>query len=316
MYKKFYGLSKNPFEISPDPYFFHATPRHLEALASLYFGVRREKGFIVVTGEVGTGKTLLIRCLMKELVANQVNFAYVFNPLLSVEDFFAFILHDLGLPGPFNTKGQMLIALNDFLIKSHQEGKSTAVIIDEAQNLSPTLLEEIRLLTNLETAEHKLLQVLLVGQPELDDKMDSPNLRQLKQRVALRCALRPFDENESRAYILKRLERAGAGAAAATLFMPMAVRRVHAHSRGIPRLINVICENALVNGYAQQVKQITPEMIDEAAKDLRLDFQSAPLPAQDITSAEATGLLRSLARFLKGMGQESGSALNHGGIKE
>ncbi|HWR37604.1 MAG TPA: AAA family ATPase [Clostridia bacterium] len=316
MYKNFYGLTKNPFEISPDPYFFHPTPRHLEALANLDFGVRRGKGFIVVTGEVGTGKTLLIRCLLRELVANQVNFAYVFNPLLSVEDFFRCILHELGVEGPFQSKGAMLIALNDFLIKSHGEGKCTALIIDEAQNLTPELLEEVRLLTNLETAEHKLLQVLLVGQPELDDKLDSPDLRQLKQRVALRCALRPFDEVESRAYILKRLERAGAGPKS-SIFASQALHSVHAHARGIPRLINVICENALLNGYAQQSRQITPRMIDEVVKDLRLDVQSAALSKpDDESSMTEIGLLRALLRLLRSGGVDSTLALNLREVKK
>ncbi len=299
MYKKFYGLRKNPFEISPDPYFFYRTPRHLEALANLYFGVRRDKGFIVVTGEVGTGKTLLVRCLMKELAANGVNFAYIFNPLLSVEDFFRCILHDLGLASDHASKGSMLIALNEFLIKSYQDGKKTAVIIDEAHGLSHTLLEEIRLLTNLETTERKLLQVLLIGQPELDEKLDSSGLRQLKQRIALRCALRPFDELESRSYVAKRLERAGADPnTLATLFPTHALRRIHAHSRGIPRLINVICENALIAGYAQQVKQITPEMVDEVVRDLRLEVEIAPVQAEELTPAEARSMLKVLSRTL------------------
>jgi general secretion pathway protein A len=316
MYKKFYGVTKNPFEISPDPYFFHGTPRHLEALANLYYGVRREKGFIVVTGEVGTGKTLLIRCLMKELAAGGVNFGYVFNPLLSVDDFFNCILHDLGISGPFSSKGQMLMALNDALLKSHKEGKITALIIDESQNLSSALLEEIRLLTNLETTDRKLLQVVLVGQPELDLKLDSPDLRQLKQRIALRCALRPFDDVESRAYVVKRLEKAGAPAGAPPVFSSAALQRIHANSRGIPRLINVICENALISGYARQIRTITAEMIDEVAKDLRLDVEAAPLAATASEIAEAKGLIRSLLRLLKTNEIDSSRPLNLGGIEK
>ena len=212
MYKQFFGLTRNPFEISPDPFFYHPTPRHNEALANLHYGVGRRKGFIVITGEVGTGKTLLVRCLLSELRKNNIAFGYVFNPLLPVVEFFQYIMADFGLPYSGRTKTEMLLDLNRFLIQRHARGLITALVVDEAQALRTELLEEIRLLTNLETSQQKLLQIVLMGQPELEIVLDSPELRQLKQRVALRCQLQPLDGPQTHAYVLSRLERAGAPA--------------------------------------------------------------------------------------------------------
>lgn len=274
MYRKFYRLTRNPFEISPDPYFFYPTPRHNEALANLNYGVQRRKGFVVVTGEVGTGKTLLVRCLLEALNRNQISFAYVFNPRLSVLDFLRYMLTDLRLPMTGKTKSEMLAHLNNYLIARFRRGSTAALIVDEAQLLSWELLEEIRLLTNLETSQQKLLQIVLVGQPELDQKLDSPHLRQLKQRVGLRCRLEPLSLEELRGYIHRRLELAGANSHGATIFADGAIESVHRFSRGIPRLINTLCENALVSGYARQSSQVTPEIIQEVATDFRLNVTS------------------------------------------
>jgi general secretion pathway protein A len=270
MYKKFYRLTRNPFEISPDPFFFCATPHHNEALAILSYGVLRRKGFVVVTGEVGTGKTLLVRCLLDALNRNQVAFAFVYNPMLSVADFLAHVLADLGLPSSARPKNELLSRLNNYLVERSRRGGITALVIDEAQLLSWELLEEIRLLTNLETSQHKLLQIVLVGQPELDRKLDSQELRQLKQRVGMRCSLAPLETEEVKAYIRRRLELAGANSHGAALFSDKAFEVIHRFSLGIPRLINVICENSLILGYGGQVNQITPEIVEEVAKDLRL----------------------------------------------
>lgn len=274
MYRKFYRLTRNPFEISPDPYFFYPTPRHNEALANLNYGVQRRKGFVVVTGEVGTGKTLLVRCLLDALNRNQISFAYVFNPRLSVLDFLRYMLTDLRLPMTGKTKSEMLAHLNNYLIARFRRGSTAALIVDEAQLLSWELLEEIRLLTNLETSQQKLLQIVLVGQPELDQKLDSPHLRQLKQRVGLRCRLEPLSLDELRGYIHRRLELAGANSHGATIFADGAIESVHRFSRGIPRLINTLCENALVSGYARQSSQVTPEIVQEVATDFRLNVTS------------------------------------------
>src|ERR1700704_5790841 len=211
MYKSYFNLKRNPFEITPDPSFLFPTRRHNEALAALYYGVRRHKGFVVVTGEVGTGKTLLVRCLLQSLTTYNVAFGYVYNPIISVSEFLTYVINDLGLRLPVNcTKSECLSCLNDFLMQRSRKGLTTALIIDEAQLLSWELLEEIRLLTNLETSKHKLLQIVLLGQPEFERKLDSPQLRQLKQRIGLRCSLKPLMLHELRGYIDQRLRLAGA----------------------------------------------------------------------------------------------------------
>jgi general secretion pathway protein A len=304
MYKQFFGLTKNPFEISPDPFFYHATPRHNEALANLHYGVGRRKGFIVITGEVGTGKTLLVRCLLAELRKNNIAFGYVFNPLLSTTEFFQYIMADLGLQYSGRSKTEMLLDLNRFLIQRHARGLITALVVDEAQALRPELLEEIRLLTNLETSQQKLLQIVLMGQPELEGVLDSPGLRQLKQRVSLRCQLLPLDEEQTRGYVLSRLERAGAKADP-PIFEPEALAKVSEYSRGIPRIINNLCENSMVNAFAREQRTVTADMITEVAADFRLTGSIAT-PEEPVGTAEAQqqnneSLLRSLFRVLRTM---------------
>ena len=307
MYKQFFGLSKNPFEISPDPFFYHATPRHNEALANLHYGVGRRKGFIVITGEVGTGKTLLVRCLLAELRKNNIAFGYVFNPLLSTTEFFQYIMADLGLQYSGRSKTEMLLDLNRFLIQRHARGLITALVVDEAQALRPELLEEIRLLTNLETSQQKLLQIVLMGQPELEGVLDSPHLRQLKQRVSLRCQLLPLDDEQTRSYILSRLERAGAKSDP-PIFDEEALAKVFEYSRGIPRIINNLCENAMVNAFAREIHTVTPDMISEVAADFRLGT-SASTPEEPVEGSAIPGennesLLRSLFRLLRTMDNE------------
>jgi general secretion pathway protein A len=294
MYKSFYKLTRNPFDITPDPYFFLPTPHHNEALATLYYGVRSRKGFVVVTGEVGTGKTLLLQCLLNFLNVNKVAFSYVFNALLTPEEFFCYVLRDLGLTQAYRNKSETLMALNEFLIRRHRQGLSTALVIDEAHLLSSELLEEIRLLTNLETAQQKLLQIVLVGQPELDRKLDSAHLRQLKQRITLRCRLEALTEKESTAYISRRLHLAGANSAASTIFPDAAVEVVFRYSRGIPRLINTICENALISGFARQASSITPEIIEEVAADFRLNVVPSPAAPEFTLTAERVARLERL----------------------
>jgi general secretion pathway protein A len=304
MYKQFFGLSKNPFEISPDPYFYHATPRHNEALANLHYGVGRRKGFIVITGEVGTGKTLLVRCLLAELRKNNIAFGYVFNPLLSTTEFFQYIMADLGLQYSGRSKTEMLLDLNRFLIQRHARGLITALVVDEAQALRPELLEEIRLLTNLETSQQKLLQIVLMGQPELEGVLDSPSLRQLKQRVSLRCQLLPLDEEQTRGYVLSRLERAGAKSEP-PIFEPEAMTKIFEYSRGIPRIINNLCENAMVNAFAREQRNVTAEMITEVAADFRLtgslSTPEEPVGSGAVQQENNESLLRSLFRLLRTM---------------
>ena len=277
MYRQFYNLTCNPFDISPDPYFFFPTPRHNEALALLNYGVIRRKGFAVVTGEVGTGKTLLVRCLLESLTQHKIAFAYIYNPILTVQNFLEQVLADLGLPAP-SSKNEALARLNNFLMTRSRDDLITALVVDEAQLLSVELLEEIRLLTNLETTRHKLLQIVLAGQPELDRKLDSHQLRQLKQRVGVRCSLLPLGASEVNGYIHRRLELAGAQK---EIFSAEAIETIYLLSRGIPRLINTICENSLMLAYGLQAAEITPAIVREVAADFHLDQ-----PATEAVAAE------------------------------
>ncbi len=274
MYKAFYKLRLNPFEITPDPSFLFPTPRHNEALAALYYGVRAHKGFVVLTGEVGTGKTLLVRSALQLLQRSNVAFACVFNPSLSPLEFIRYVAGDFGLPVSGKPKDEVILALNAFLLQRHRQKLTTLLVVDEAHHLSPELLEEVRLLTNLETSQQKLLQIVLSGQPELDQKLDSFDLRQLKQRVSLRCQLEPLTLEETSGYILRRLNIGGVPKET-TLFSVAAVATVYKHSRGIPRLINTICENSLMAGYAKRSATITSEIVDEVASDLRLGVISS-----------------------------------------
>ena len=277
MYKAFYNLQRNPFEITPDPSFLFPTKRHNEALAALYYGVRWRKGFVVLTGEVGTGKTLLLRCLLQLLKQSKdVAYAYLFNSRLSPTEFLEYVVSDFGLPAAGKNKGELLFDLCNFVVTRGLNKLTTVLIVDEAHHLSAEALEEVRLLTNLETAQHKLLQIVLVGQPELDDKLDSAKMTQLKQRIAIRSHLEPLDAEETSAYIERRLQSAGANSHAESIFPPKTIAAVYRHSRGIPRLINTLCENALISAYAKQMRSVTPKIIDDVAEDFRLNVVRPP----------------------------------------
>jgi len=278
MYKEFYRLRLNPFEMTPDPSFLFLTRRHQEALMALYYGVHRRKGFVALTGDVGTGKTLLIRCLLRMLKDSEIACAYVFNSRLSTLDFLHYVATEFGLAVSGKTKGEVLQDLRKHLIERHQKNLTNMIVVDDAQGLSIKLLEEIRLLTNLETEQEKLLQILLVGQPELDEKLDSFELRQLRQRIALRSHLEPLDLEETGGYIRHRLQLAGAPAEACDLFAEETIARIYRHSRGVARLINTVCESALVTAFARQLTSVPPEIIDEVAHDLRLGVASSPRP--------------------------------------
>src|SRR5579871_6886010 len=300
MYKAHFHLSRNPFDLTPDPRSFVPTPRHNEALAALYYGVRRHKGFVVVTGEVGTGKTLLLRCLLRLLEESKdVSYAYLFHNSLTPNEFLQYILMDFGLPASGKNKTEMLFELSQYLVSRNSQQLTTVLIVDEAHHLSKELLEEIRLLSNLETFDDKLIQIVLVGQPELDAKLDSVSLRQLKQRIALRTQLGPLTFEETQRYIEHRLQVAGADPDQTQLFPSNAVAKVYEHSRGFPRLINTVCENCLITAYARQEQTISPDIVDEVAREFRLGIISSGIDdgsGDSDTDAESrSGLLYGLA---------------------
>ena len=300
MYKAFYNLQRNPFDLTPDPSFLFPTARHNEALATLYHGVRGHKGFVVLTGEVGTGKTLLLRCLLQLLKQSEdVAYAYIFNSCLAPIEFLQYVARDFGLQASGRNKGEVLFDLSNFVIERATRKLTTVLIVDEAHHLSADILEEIRLLTNLETTQEKLLQVMLVGQPELNDKLDSATLRQLKQRIAHRSHLAPLDQNETGGYIERRLQLAGGSPSDCPIFQPLAVEAVYRHSRGIPRLINTICENALITAYARQKPNVTSEMVEEVAADLHLNLNVVRLPREkNLAGDDETDVRRAAKNLL------------------
>ncbi|HTM11126.1 MAG TPA: AAA family ATPase [Verrucomicrobiae bacterium] len=260
MYLNFYGLEKKPFNPTPDPKFLYLTPSHREALAQILYGVQEGKGFIVLTGEVGTGKTTLIQTLLRRL-DEKTEVAYIFNSKLPFDALVEYMLRDFGITENLTTVSQRLFALNNFLIERRRLGQNTVLIIDEAQNLDPPALEQVRLLSNFETATEKLLQIFLAGQPELQSKLDLPELRQLKQRISLRCVIRPLTAEETRDYIQHRLRIAGGRRS--DIFTDKAVDRITRYAGGIPRLVNIVCDHALLFGYAEQRRRIDEDTIQQ-----------------------------------------------------
>jgi type II secretory pathway predicted ATPase ExeA len=267
MYKSFFGLCAYPFGASPDPRFLFLRPRIRETLACLQYGIASRKGFVVLTGEVGTGKTTLLKAVLDSFAQDRIATAFVFNPRLEVLDFFEFVLTDLGIPPVTRTKSGMLLQLNRWLVERYRAHQLCAIVIDEAQNLSWELLEEIRLLTNLETSSEKLVQIVLAGQPELEEKLHQPSLRQLRQRVALWSRTQPLDLEETQAYIAERLRIAGATEA---VLLPEAAELIYQYSGGIPRIINLICEHTLIYAYAEQIKPIPAHMVESVGLELDL----------------------------------------------
>jgi general secretion pathway protein A len=270
IYNPYFGFSENPFNISPDPEFLYRSPQHEEALANLIYGVRSRKGFIVLTGEVGTGKTTMLECLRDYLDTMRTEFAFIFNSRLTPDQFFEMMAFDFNLDCDRKSKTDVLFALNALLIAQAEKGRTCVLLVDEAHNLEWDVLEEIRLLGNLENRGGKLLQIILAGQPELDRKLDAPNLRQLKQRVVLRCNLNPLQPDEAISYIETRMARAGMPDQ--RIFSPEVLEETYKRARGIPRVINLICDNLLVTAFAMERKDCTLEMLDEVCQDLRLEW--------------------------------------------
>ena len=261
MYLTFYGLAEKPFNPTPDPRFLYLSPGHREALAQLHYGAQERKGFIVLTGKVGTGKTTLLHALRQRL-DGRTAISYVFNSALSFNGILEYTLEDLGIAKREESRVRRIMALNNFLIERERAGQNTVLVIDEAQNLAPETLEQVRLLSNFETTTAKLLQIVLVGQPELKAKLDLPELRQLKQRVGLRCQIPPLTPDETAQYIRSRLRIAGASEN--RIFGDSAIERITQYACGIPRVINTLCDHCLLFGYADQQHRIDRTAVDQA----------------------------------------------------
>lgn len=263
MYLEFYGLKEKPFALSPDPRFLYPTPGHREALAQLLYGVREGVGFLLLTAEVGTGKTTLIHALARQLGAG-VAVAFVVHSRLPFDGLLEHILRGFGIAPLPESRAQRLMTLHGFLIERRAAGETVLLVLDEAQHLDVETLEDIRLLSNFETPNGKLLQTLLAGQPELSAKLNLPALRQLKQRIAIRATIRPLTVAETRRYILARLRVAGAPDLG--LFGDDAVRRIAQYTRGVPRLVNIVCDHCLLHGYADQRRRIDRKIVKEVIR--------------------------------------------------
>jgi general secretion pathway protein A len=265
MYKNFYGLRENPFNVTSDPHFLYLSKRHKEAFSSLVYGVKERKGFIEITGEIGTGKTTLCRALLNELNSNTKT-AFILNPRLSEIQFLRAVIEDFGLSVKRNVKIDMIRALNEFLIDQLSSGHNVVLIIDEAQNLRNNILEEVRMLSNLETEKEKLFQIVLVGQPELKKKLSLPELAQLKQRIAIRYHIRPLDKDDIRGYIHHRLMVAGDHGD--INFDEDAINQIYSYSSGVPRLINIVCDRAMLLGYVMETRSFGADIIRKAASEI------------------------------------------------
>jgi general secretion pathway protein A len=268
MYKEFFGLRANPFNVNPDPRYLFLTRHTEEALACLTYGIQSRKGFVLLTGEVGTGKTTLINKLLEWLRVQHVPTAFVFNSRLNVPQFLDYMMADFGIPSDTRSKSQILLRLYNWLLDRYRAGETAVLIVDEAQGLSDDLLEEIRMMTNLETFTEKLLQIVLVGQPELELKLRQPHLRQLRQRLTLRAKTHPLTVDETKSYVAQRLRIAGWNGHA--IFDSTSLLAIHRYSAGIPRVVNLICEHCLVSAFVDQQKVVTADVVEIVARDFDL----------------------------------------------
>ncbi len=300
MYKGFFGLKENPFNVSPDPRYLFLTEQIEETLSGLMYGIQTKKGIVTLTGEVGTGKTTLVNRVLDQLHQRDVKTAFLFNSRMNSSQLFDFVLAEFEIPCESRSKSQQLMKLNQWLLERFSSGETAVVIIDEAQNLTFPVLEEIRLLTNLETSTEKLLQIVLCGQPELEEKLNLPQLRQLRQRIMLRCKTSPLTKEETNAYVLERLRIAGAATDGESIFSPSAIETVHLYSLGIPRVVNLLCEHALINAYVEQQRPIQPKIMEDVAHEFQLD-QIEPIASPESlrTSAE----LYNSESFIQNLGE-------------
>ncbi len=266
MYKEYFGLKESPFSIAPDPHYLYMSDNHREALAHLLYGINSDNGFVLLTGDVGTGKTTVCRCLLAQLPENS-NIAFILNPKVTVDELLATICDELGIgypPGNISNK-VFIDSINDYLINANKKGRRIVLIVEEAQNLRPEVLEQIRLLTNLETNERKLLQIIMLGQPELNELLARPELRQLTQRITARYHLGPLTKQELAAYVLHRLSVAGVNR---KLFPSRTIDRLFHLSGGIPRMINLLCDRALLGTYVQGKSMVDLSTLNKAAREI------------------------------------------------
>jgi len=297
MYKEFFGLRANPFNVNPDPRYLFLTRHTEEALACLTYGIQSRKGFVLLTGEVGTGKTTLINKLLEWLRLQQVATAFVFNSRMNVPQFLDYMMADFGIPCETRSKSQILQRLYNWLLDRYRAGETAVLIVDEAQNLTDEVLEEIRMLTNLETFTEKLLQIVLVGQPELEGKLKQPQLRQLRQRLTLRAKTHPLTLEETKAYVQQRLRIAGSDGR--QIFEPEALVAIHKYANGIPRVVNLVCEHCLVSAFVDQKSTIPAAIVDAVAGDFDLGDNTASAamtvaPAPPATNGEKFDLVEAL----------------------
>ncbi len=300
MYQRFFNLRESPFNVNPDPRYLFMTRQIQEALAGLTYGIQNRKGFILLTGEVGTGKTTLVNRLLDWLRGQRVATAYIFNSQLQVNHLFDFIMADFEIPYDSREKSQVLLRLNQWLLERYRSGETAVLIVDEAQNLSSELLEEIRLLTNLETSTEKLLQIVLAGQPELEERLKLPQLRQLRQRITLRCRTSALSLEETYGYIAERLRIAGANGE--PIFSKEAIQTIHLYSRGIPRVVNLLCEHSMINAYVDTLRPVPAHLVEEVAREFQLD-EIPPISGNGSSSAaqqsaNAEALYQSLNELL------------------
>jgi len=269
MYHDFFGLREDPFRVTSDPRYLFPTPNSQEALASLAYGIWKGYGIILMTGEAGTGKTTLLHALLDGLRGIGAATAFIFNTHVNVEGLLACLMADFRIPGDFHTKGEALRRLHHWLLDRFRADQKAVLIVDEAQNLSTDVLEEIRLLTNLETPREKLLQIVLSGQPELEEKLKRPEVQQLRQRIAVRCRTTALSSEETEGYISKRLQVAGLNSR--PIFSPEAITSIYTYSQGIPRVINTLCELALIHAFADQMHSVAAAHVAEVAREFEID---------------------------------------------
>jgi general secretion pathway protein A len=306
MYKSFFGLKESPFRVNPDPRYLYLTKEIEEALAGLMYGIKTRKGFVTLIGEVGTGKTTLVNRLLDWLKAQQIRTAFIFNSRVNTTQLFEFVLAEFDIACESRSKSQQLMRLNHWLLERHEAGETVVLIIDEAQNLTYPVMEEIRLLTNLETSTDKLLQIVLSGQQELDEKLKLPQLRQLRQRISVRCKTSPLTKEQTHEYVAERLRIAGAKGQ--PIFSAKAIDVIHQYSHGIPRVINLLCDHSLTGAYVEEQRPIEPPLVEEVVREFQLDEVAPVAPpgsltvTQDVFTSESfvQNLGEALSRFRMG----------------